>query len=81
MASSSSTFINNWDGKSEVPPSTNQYMDVTCPLDGTVIGQVAVSGTADVEAAVQRANVSEDTVGGKYIYISFSYYLSCQWSP
>lgn len=56
-----SPLINNWDGKSEVAPLTNEYMDVQCPLDGTVIGRVAVSGTADVAAAVERANVSEDT--------------------
>jgi methylmalonic acid semialdehyde dehydrogenase len=48
--------INNWDGKAEVAPSSGEYMDVTSPVDGSVIGKVAVSSSADVAAAVERAS-------------------------
>lgn len=33
-------------------------MDVTSPLDGAVVGKVAVSNTSDVDAAVARAKAS-----------------------
>ena len=49
--------VDNWDGAAALPPSTGSYMDVTCPMDGSVIAKVAVSGAADVDAAVARAKV------------------------
>lgn len=33
-------------------------MDVTSPLDGAVVGKVAVSNASDVDAAVARAKAS-----------------------
>lgn len=35
-----------------------EYMDVTSPLDGAVVGKVAVSNASDVDAAVARAKAS-----------------------
>ena len=32
-----------------------EYMDVSSPIDGVILGKVAVSNAADVEAAVARA--------------------------
>jgi methylmalonic acid semialdehyde dehydrogenase len=41
-----------------VAPVDGKYMDVTSPSDGKVIGRVAVSTAADVNAAVQAGNAA-----------------------
>jgi len=50
--------VDNWDGRAFLPPTTCMYMDVESPVTGGVIGRVAVSGTADVDAAVARASAA-----------------------
>jgi len=47
----------NWDGAATWAPSSGKYDDVTCPSNGAVIGKVALSTAADVDAAVARATV------------------------
>eukprot|EP01065_Artemidia_motanka_P048802 TRINITY_DN795_c0_g1_i1.p2 TRINITY_DN795_c0_g1~~TRINITY_DN795_c0_g1_i1.p2 ORF type:complete len:511 (+),score=224.95 TRINITY_DN795_c0_g1_i1:61-1533(+) len=47
--------VENWIAGEFVAPSTGKYMDVTSPADDKVIAQVAVSGAADVDKAVQAA--------------------------
>ena len=47
-------FINN----EFTQPSTGEFMDVECPGTGEVIGTVAVSGPADVAAAVAAAKAA-----------------------
>ncbi|GBG33263.1 Aldehyde dehydrogenase [Hondaea fermentalgiana] len=45
----------NFIGGVFVAPAGGEYMDVTSPADGSVCAKVAVSGTADVDAAVTAA--------------------------
>ena len=49
--------VNNWDGSSFVDSSTGKFLDVVSPVDGAVIGKVALSSAADVDAAAARAEV------------------------
>jgi len=51
------TRVDNWDGAADYPPSSGAYMPVTSPVNGAVIGEVALSTAADVETAVARAEV------------------------
>lgn len=53
-----SIVVDNWDGAKAIAPSTGKYMDVTSPVDGAVIGRVAVSAPADVEFAVAAAEAA-----------------------
>jgi malonate-semialdehyde dehydrogenase (acetylating)/methylmalonate-semialdehyde dehydrogenase len=57
--------VDNWTGAAYVAPSTGKYMDVTSPVDGGVIGKVAVSGAADVEAAVVAAEAAYPAWSGR----------------
>lgn len=46
-----------------VPPSTGKYMDVEAPATGKIIGKVAISGPADIEAAVKSSEEAFKTWG------------------
>jgi len=50
--------VNNWDGSSFVDSSTGKFLDVVSPVDGAVIGKVALSSAADVDAAAARAEAA-----------------------
>jgi malonate-semialdehyde dehydrogenase (acetylating)/methylmalonate-semialdehyde dehydrogenase len=47
--------VENFIGAKWVTPETGKYIDVTSPWTGSTIGQVAVSGTADVKKVVDAA--------------------------
>ncbi len=49
---------NNFIGGEFVPPTGEQYMDVTSPHNGKVCAKVALSTKADVDAAVERAKAA-----------------------
>ncbi|CAM9698533.1 unnamed protein product [Discosporangium mesarthrocarpum] len=46
---------NNWIGGKDVPSASGEYMDVTSPSNGAVLGKVALSDANDVAAAVAAA--------------------------
>jgi Aldehyde dehydrogenase family len=50
--------VDNFIAGTSKPPSTNDRLDVTSPADGSVIGRVALSGPADVDAAVTAAQAA-----------------------
>mmetsp|Transcript_83872 Transcript_83872/g.237185 ORF Transcript_83872/g.237185 Transcript_83872/m.237185 type:complete len:357 (-) Transcript_83872:770-1840(-) len=50
--------LDNLIGGAYVPPTTGEYMPVLAPATGEVIGNVAVSGAEDVEAAVLAARAA-----------------------
>ena len=52
------TTADNFINGAIVPPSTNDYMNVYNPADGSVIGKVALSSKTDVETAVQAAQAA-----------------------
>jgi acyl-CoA reductase-like NAD-dependent aldehyde dehydrogenase len=52
------TSVDNFIAGASTPPSTNDRLEVTSPADGTVIGRVALSGPADVDAAVTAAQAA-----------------------
>jgi len=54
---------NNWIGGREVPPVSGKYLEVQNPSDGSIIGQVALSGPADIAAAVKSAEEAFETWG------------------
>ena len=41
-----------------MPPTTGTYIDVVSPLDGEVVGKVAMSGADDVNSALTAANAA-----------------------
>jgi malonate-semialdehyde dehydrogenase (acetylating)/methylmalonate-semialdehyde dehydrogenase len=47
--------IHNYIGGKFIAPSTNQFMEVLNPADGTEIGKVAISSSEDVDQAVAAA--------------------------
>jgi malonate-semialdehyde dehydrogenase (acetylating)/methylmalonate-semialdehyde dehydrogenase len=47
-----------------VEPSTGEFMDVECPGTGEMIGTVAISGAADVDAAVAAAKAAHPAWAG-----------------
>jgi malonate-semialdehyde dehydrogenase (acetylating) / methylmalonate-semialdehyde dehydrogenase len=47
--------IRNYVGGGWVDPDTSKRLDVTNPANGEVLGQIAMSGAADVDRAVQAA--------------------------
>jgi malonate-semialdehyde dehydrogenase (acetylating) / methylmalonate-semialdehyde dehydrogenase len=47
--------IRNYVGGSWVDPDTSERLDVTNPANGEVLGQIAMSGAADVDRAVRAA--------------------------
>ncbi|WP_158971513.1 5-carboxymethyl-2-hydroxymuconate semialdehyde dehydrogenase [Chachezhania sediminis] len=49
--------LNHIDGAS-VPALSGKTMDTICPVDGTVLAQVAMSGAEDVDAAVAAARAA-----------------------
>jgi malonate-semialdehyde dehydrogenase (acetylating)/methylmalonate-semialdehyde dehydrogenase len=49
------TIVDNYIGGKVVPPSSNEYLDVINPATSGVIGKVALSTAADVDAAVAVA--------------------------
>lgn len=53
--SSELTVANNFIGGTYVAPTSGQYLDVTSPATGDVIGKVALSTKEDVDQAVQTA--------------------------
>lgn len=50
------TVVDNYVNGSFLPPSTGDYLDVTNPANGSVIGKVAVSNSADVSQVVDAAS-------------------------
>ena len=44
--------VDNYINGKIVPPSSNDYLDVTNPANNAVIGKVALSTTVDVEEAI-----------------------------
>jgi acyl-CoA reductase-like NAD-dependent aldehyde dehydrogenase len=58
MAAAAPKNVDNFIAGASKPPSTNDRLDVTSPADGTVIGRVALSGPADVDAAVTAAQAA-----------------------
>lgn len=48
----------NFIGGAFTAPSTGKYLDVTSPANGAVCAQVALSGAADVAAAVEHAQTA-----------------------
>lgn len=52
------TIVNNFIGGSFCPPKSNAYNDVFSPIDGSVIGRVALSSKDDVNEAVSAASVA-----------------------
>jgi len=53
----------NFIGGAWVPPSTGEYRDDPTPATGAVITQVAHSGAADIEAALDAAHAAKDAWG------------------
>ena len=46
------TIVDNYIGSKVVPPSSNEYLDVINPATSGIVGKVALSTAADVDAAV-----------------------------
>ena len=47
--------VNNFIGGKFLPPSAGQYLNIESPIDGSVIGSVALSNKVDVDSAVAAA--------------------------
>ena len=52
------TVVDNFISGGFVPPSTNDYLDVTNPADSKTIGRVGLSSKDDVDNAVQAAKAA-----------------------
>jgi len=50
------TTVNNYINGEIVPPSTNEYLDIINPSDSSILGEVAISNSTDVNTAVTAAN-------------------------
>ena len=60
---STPAMCDNWINNAFVAPLTGEYVDVTSPHDNAVIAKCALSGAADVEAAVVAAEAAFETWG------------------
>ena len=47
--------VNNFIGGKFLPPNSGKYLKIDSPLDGSVIGSVALSDKEDVKSAVSAA--------------------------
>ena len=52
------TTVNNYINGQIVPPTSNQYLDILNPATSTSIGKVALSTSADANAAVLAAQAA-----------------------
>ena len=56
--SSSNVVVDNYIAGAFVPPSTNEYLNVTNPASGAIIGKVGLSNRDDVDTAVRAAQLA-----------------------
>lgn len=57
-ATAAMTTVDNYINGSVAPPSSGEYLDVVNPSNSAVVGKVALSAAADVDAAVSAAHAA-----------------------